>query len=51
MMETGYGLAHVSERMSTLFSNDSCITIHEHVKIKKLSRIMDGLNVHYITSF
>ena len=29
--------------------NYSCITMYRHIQIKKLLRIMNGLNVHYIT--
>ena len=43
-----YGLASLSKRKSTLFSNYSCIIIHGHVQIKQLLHLMDGLNVHYI---
>ena len=36
---------------STLFSNYSCIIIYRHVQsIKLLCTIVDGLNVHYITT-
>ena len=51
MMETRLWTSPLSKRIYTLFSNYSCIITHKHVQIKKLLRIMNGLNVHYITPF
>jgi hypothetical protein len=51
MMETRLWTSPPVQEKVHIILDFSCITIHEHVQFEKLLRIMDGLNVHYITPF